>query len=308
MEVRVEQLTKVYGTQHAVDEVSFSLKPGEVVGFLGPNGAGKSTTMKIMTGFKPATKGEVLMGDLSIRENSLDIRKRIGYLPENNPMYLEMYVHEYLRFVGRLHGITGKTLKNRVVEVVQMTGLVPEQTKKITELSKGFRQRVGLAQALLHDPEFLILDEPTSGLDVNQVLPVRELIKSLGETKTVLFSSHILSEVEAIADRVIIINNGKIIADSPIEQLRQISSGSNVLDVEFERAGFAFEQIQEKVSGLSITTLSATTYRLQYGEGEDLRKLIYAQSVAQDNPILALTQGQSRLEDVFRELTTRDDA
>lgn len=221
MSIQIDNLTKVYGTQRAVDNISFSVPGGEVVGFLGPNGAGKSTTMKIMTGFMPPTSGQVWLDDHNIQDHSLTIRRRIGYLPENNPLYLEMYVHEFLRFTGRLYGLGRRTLDERVPTVIHQTGLEPEQHKRLGMLSKGYRQRAGLAQALIHDPQVLILDEPTSGLDPNQVLEIRELIRELGRTKTILFSSHILSEVEAIASRIILIHQGSIRLNTPMEELRR---------------------------------------------------------------------------------------
>jgi ABC-2 type transport system ATP-binding protein len=221
MSIRVANLVKAYGEQLAVNDVSFDVPSGQIVGFLGPNGAGKSTTMKIITGFLPATSGTVMLEDLDVRRHSLDVRRRIGYLPEHNPLYMEMYVQEFLRFVGRLYGLRTASLKERVSAVIDQTGLGPEAHKKIGMLSKGYRQRVGLAQALVHDPEVLILDEPTSGLDPNQVVEIRSLIQSLGETKTVLFSSHVLSEVEAIADRIVIIHQGQLRTNTLMDDLQK---------------------------------------------------------------------------------------
>lgn len=219
MALVVQELTKIYGTQKAIDNVSFTIEKGEIVGFLGPNGAGKSTTMKIITGFISPTAGSVELDGLKQNESGLDMRRRIGYLPEHNPLYLDMYVHEFLRFVGRLYGMKGSLLKTRLLQVIEMTGLGPEQHKKIAMLSRGYRQRVGLAQALIHDPELLILDEPTSGLDPNQVVEIRNLIKEVGRTKTVLFSSHILPEVQTVAQRVIVIHQGTIRADGQLKEL-----------------------------------------------------------------------------------------
>ncbi|GAJ13209.1 unnamed protein product, partial [marine sediment metagenome] len=212
MSIIAENITKLYGAQKALDEVSFRIKSGEVVGFLGPNGAGKSTMMKIITGYLPPSSGTVVVNNLDVMEHPLEVKKQIGYLPENNPLYHEMYVREYLKFVAGIYKLGNQT-KQRMEEIIRQTGLEPEQKKKIGALSKGFRQRVGLAQALIHDPQVLILDEPTSGLDPNQIVEIRNLISEAGKEKTVLLSTHIMQEVEAICDRIIIIHNGKIVAD-----------------------------------------------------------------------------------------------
>lgn len=221
MSILVSQLTKQYGSQKAIDSLSFELRPGEIVGFLGPNGAGKSTTMKLLTGYLRPTEGRAVVNGHDLAEVPMRARRAIGYLPEHNPLYLDMYVREFLRFVGRLYGMRAKPLKMRVDEMVRLCGLSEEQHKKIGQLSKGYRQRVGLAQALLHDPPVLILDEPTTGLDPNQLTEIRNLIRTAGANKTVLFSTHIMQEVEALCDRVIIISKGKIVADSPLAILRQ---------------------------------------------------------------------------------------
>ncbi len=221
MSIEVKNLTKTYGEQNAVDNASFSVKKGEVVGFLGPNGAGKSTTMKIITGYLPATEGEVLVCDIKVDAEHVETQRKIGYLPETNPMYFDMYVREYLIFCAGVHGIKGKKAHERVEEVIKMTGLTPESKKIIASLSKGYKQRVGLAQALLHDPEVLILDEPTSGLDPNQIIEIRNLISTAGKEKTVLLSTHIMQEVEAMCDRVIIINKGRIVANDKITDLQE---------------------------------------------------------------------------------------
>src|SRR6056297_72419 len=220
MSIQVKDLTKIYGAQKAIDQISFEIETGEIVGFVGPNGAGKSTTMKILTGFIPPTSGNAKINTLDLIENSLEIRKHIGYLPENNPLYLDMYVKEYLEFVSGIYKL-GKQTKSRIEEIIEQTGLTIERKKKIGALSKGYRQRVGLAQALIHDPSILILDEPTSGLDPNQIIEIRNLISSIGKEKTVLLSTHIMQEVEAICDRIIIINKGKIVADDSIANIHK---------------------------------------------------------------------------------------
>jgi ABC-2 type transport system ATP-binding protein len=229
MSIQVTNLSKIYGTQRAIDGISFNLKPGEIVGFLGPNGAGKSTTMKILTGYLKPTSGTALVSDFDVITQPMPARRAIGYLPEHNPLYLDMYVKEFLLFSGKLYGMGGDILKTRVDEMVLMCGLEAEKHKKIGQLSKGYRQRVGLAQSFLHNPEVLILDEPTTGLDPNQILEIRELIRTAGRNKTVLFSTHIMQEVEALCDRVIIINKGKVVSDSSLDMLRQ--AGGSLEDI-----------------------------------------------------------------------------
>jgi ABC-2 type transport system ATP-binding protein len=221
MSIEVNNLTKTYGSQRAIDGISFSLKPGEIVGFLGPNGAGKSTTMKILTGYLHASSGIAKVADFDVISQAMPARRAVGYLPEHNPLYTDMYVREFLLFSGKLYGMRGTNLKSRVDEMVALCGLEAEKKKKIGQLSKGYRQRVGLAQSFLHDPSVLILDEPTTGLDPNQILEIRELIRKAGHNKTVLFSTHILQEVEALCDRVIIINKGKVVSDTSLQILRQ---------------------------------------------------------------------------------------
>ncbi len=221
MSIQIQNLTKTYGQQKAVDDISFEVKAGEIVGFLGPNGAGKSTTMKIVTGYLAATNGSVLVNGFDVRTQSMAVRQHIGYLPEHNPLYLEMYVKEFLQFVGNLYDIKGATLRNRVAEMIELCGLGLEQHKKIGQLSKGYRQRVGLAQSLIHNPSVLVLDEPTTGLDPNQIVEIRTVIKNVGQDKTVLFSSHIMQEIEAICNRVVVINHGKIVSDSTLASLKQ---------------------------------------------------------------------------------------
>src|SRR5580698_3628220 len=231
MSIEVKDLVKIYGEQKAVDSISFAVGKGEIVGFLGPNGAGKSTTMKILTGYLGQDGGEAVVCDISVREHPLETKKKIGYLPEANPLYPDMYVREYLDFIADIHRVTDK--KKRIETVITLVGLTVESRKKLGQLSKGYKQRVGLAAALLHEPEVLILDEPTSGLDPNQIIEIRDVIRTLGKDKTVLFSSHILQEVEALCDRVVIINKGKLVADSPLSQLRAQNAGTNTVQVAF---------------------------------------------------------------------------
>jgi ABC-2 type transport system ATP-binding protein len=221
MSIKVQNLSKVYGTQRAVDNISFEVSKGEIIGFLGPNGAGKSTTMKILTGYIPATEGTAEVNGFDVRTSPMQVKTHIGYLPEHNPLYLDMYVKEFLDFAGSLYGLKGRTLQIRIDETIERVGLGLEKHKKIGQLSKGYRQRVGLAQALIHNPDVLILDEPTTGLDPNQLVEIRDLIKNVGKDKTVIFSTHIMQEVEAICDRVVIINCGKIVADSTLSELKK---------------------------------------------------------------------------------------
>lgn len=229
MSIRIQHLTKIYGSQKAVNDISFDVNPGEIMGFLGPNGAGKSTTMKIATGYLSATSGRVEVCGFAVAQQSMEVRRKIGYLPEHNPLYTEMYIKEFLRFVGSLYGLKGEKLTLRVSEMIEICGLGVEQGKKIGQLSKGYRQRVGLAQALIHNPPVLILDEATTGLDPNQIVEIRNLIKTVGKEKTVLFSSHIMQEVEAICDRAVIINRGQIVANSTLAELQ--SEGKSLEEV-----------------------------------------------------------------------------
>jgi ABC-2 type transport system ATP-binding protein len=229
MSITVQQLSKVYGQQRAVDSITFEIEKGEIVGFLGPNGAGKSTTMKILTGYLAATEGTAQINGLEVSQNAIEVKKQVGYLPEHNPLYLEMYVEEFLEFVGQLYGLKGKTLQERVGELIELVGLTPERKKKIAQLSKGYRQRVGIAQALIHNPNVLILDEPTTGLDPNQLTEIRNLIKTVAKEKTIILSTHIMQEVEALCSRVIIINKGKIVVDATLESLQK--EGRKIEDI-----------------------------------------------------------------------------
>ena len=302
MGISVQSLTKIYGAQRAIDQVSFQVATGEIVGFLGPNGAGKTTTMKIITCFLPPSSGTVEVNDLNIFDHSLEIRNMIGYLPEHNPLYKDMYVHEYLRFVGRLYKMDRRTLQSRVDNVIEMTGLTREQHKKIGALSKGYRQRVGLSQALIHDPEILILDEPTTGLDPNQIVEIRNLIKEISKEKTIIFSTHILSEVEAIADRVIIIDRGKIVAD---ENRRELLSASEQLVVRFtfEKPGFDFAPLMQGRQPVELITHSDREFTVVMPKDLDLRPQIMEASILAGNSIDLMQRDQRTLEEIFRSLT-----
>lgn len=298
MSIEVKNLFKYYGNQAAVKDVSFSVKSGEIVGFLGPNGAGKSTTMKIITGYINASQGEVSVCGKKVTVDTLETRKLIGYLPENNPLYLDMYVKEYLTFVGKIYRVPN--LKARVAEMIQKVGLELEQKKKIGQLSKGYRQRVGLAQAIIHDPEVLILDEPTSGLDPNQLADIRELIKSIGKEKTVMLSTHIMQEVEAICDRVVIINRGEIVADDKAKDL-QLEGSVQTVFVEFE--GSVSRNKLKKIPGVGRVEQVQDGWLLETSEDIDLRKNIA--QFAQQNDLLAVTlrKEEKSLEEVFKQLT-----
>ncbi|HLV42060.1 MAG TPA: gliding motility-associated ABC transporter ATP-binding subunit GldA [Brumimicrobium sp.] len=301
MSISVKHLTKFYGEQAAVNNISFEAKKGEILGFLGPNGAGKSTTMKIITTFIPATEGTVEVCGLDIKKNSLEVRKKIGYLPEHNPIYLNMYVKEYLHFVGSIYGI--KNIKERVQEVIELVGLQKEQHKVIETLSKGYRQRVGLAQAIIHDPEVLILDEPTSGLDPNQLVEIRELIRKIGKEKTVMLSTHIMQEVEAICDRVIIIDNGKLVADGKPSEL-QLDQKSQVIYVEFE--GKVAKNRLSSISQVSqIEKVNESTFLIRSNATVDLRKTIANWAQKEDLLILTIRREEKSLEEVFKEYTTK---
>ena len=301
MSIKLTGITKIYGKQKALDNVSFEIAPGEVVGLLGPNGAGKSTIMKILTCFIPPTSGEASVCNFDILEQSIEVRKKVGYLPENNPLYLDLYVEEFLSFI---YGILHNSARNpkRIAEIIELTGLQSEQHKKIGALSKGFRQRVGLAQALLHDPEVLILDEPSSGLDPNQLLEIRSLIKTIGREKTVMLSTHIMQEVEAICDRAIIIHKGKIVADDSTQNLHHITSSANVVKVEFSSAVDA--GLLAKINGVhTVITLSPVSFQLTAQSSQDIRPDVFKFAVEQNLTVLAMQKEELRLEEVFQELT-----
>ncbi len=300
MSIKVSQLTKVYGNQKAVNDVSFEVNQGDILGFLGPNGAGKSTTMKITTGFIPPSGGTVQVGDTDVTKNPIGARKQIGYLPEHNPLYLDMYVHEYLAFIGELHGLKGQKLRQRIAEMVSLCGLTVEQNKLIGTLSKGYRQRVGLAQALIHDPSVLILDEPTTGLDPNQLVEIRNLIKEISKDKTVVLSTHIMQEVKALCNRVIIIDKGNIVADDTVENLTE---SQQVLRVELQSS------INEKEleSFGSVQSVSKTIFEITHASKEDLRPKVFELAKKNDWVILSMQQQEKDLEQVFRNLTQTSD-
>lgn len=300
MSIEVKNLFKYYGDQAAVKDVSFSVKSGEIVGFLGPNGAGKSTTMKVITGFISASSGTVKVCGKPVTVNSLDTRKLIGYLPEHNPLYLDMYVKEYLTFVGNIYKVPN--IKDRVAEMIKKVGLDVEQNKKIGTLSKGYRQRVGLAQAIIHDPDVLILDEPTSGLDPNQLVEIRELIRSIGKEKTVMLSTHIMQEVEAICDRVIIINKGEIVADDKAKDL-QFDAQLQTVYVEFD--GKITKTMLRKIDAVRKVEAVNDGWLLESVAEDDLRKRVAR--FAQENDILLVTlkKEEKSLEEVFKNLTNK---
>ena len=301
MSIQISNLTKLYGTQKALNSVSFSVDKGEIVGFLGPNGAGKSTLMKILTGYLPATEGSAKVCDFEVSEHKLEVQKRIGYLPEHNPLYLDMYVREYLSFCAKVNTVDTNTIESVITE----TGLLPEANKKIGALSKGYRQRVGLASALLHNPDVLILDEPTTGLDPNQLVDIRQLIKTSGVDKTVFLSTHIMQEVEAICDRFIIINNGEIVADESLSDLRK--NQKQIIEVEFD---YRVETVAiERMPNLtSAKNTIGFVYELEFDTTEDMRPSVF--DFAHDNGLktLQLNQKNKNLEDLFRELTSKQPA
>tara|TARA_Y100000782_G_scaffold115455_1_gene158678 strand:- start:4188 stop:5099 length:912 start_codon:yes stop_codon:yes gene_type:complete len=301
MSIKVEGVTKNYGEQKALDNVSLEIKPGEIVGFLGPNGAGKSTMMKIITCFIPQSAGRVEVCGFDVEKDPMNVKKHIGYLPEHNPQYLEMYVKEYLLFVAKLHGV--KNAKERVKEMIDLVGLQVEQNKKIQALSKGYRQRVGLAQALLHDPDVLILDEPTTGLDPNQIVEIRNLIKTVGKAKTVMMSTHIMQEVEAICDRVIIINKGTIVADKPTAELQRQSSNVQLIEVEFDgKPGIA--QLKNIKGVKKARNVKGNTFEIEADAKGDVRSDVFQFAVDNGFKVLGLQVEEQDLEAVFQRLTS----
>jgi ABC-2 type transport system ATP-binding protein len=302
MSVIVKNLTKKYGEQKAVDSISFELKKGEITGFIGPNGSGKSTTMKSICGILTPDSGEILINTINVADSSIEIKKKTGYLPENNPLYFDMYVAEYLTYVGNIYKIP--KLKSRVAEIIQQTGLAPERHKKIGQLSKGYKQRVGLAQALIHNPEILILDEPTTGLDPNQLIEIRELIKHISVDKTVLLSTHILQEVEAICHKVIMIDKGKIVADSTTENIQKGSSDIQTVLVEFKEE--ISEEVIRKIPGVSnFRKQSEKIWLIESITNSDVRETIFRFALENKLNILELQTRRRSLEDSFRELSSK---
>ena len=303
MSIVVKEVSKQYGAQLAVSQVSFEVHTGEIVGFIGPNGAGKSTTMKMITGTLSPDKGSIWINGLPVLEHQREIRGMIGYLPENNPLYPDMYIREYLQYVAGLYSLKGKAARERISTVIEMTALTREISKKIGNLSKGYRQRVGLAQALIHNPGILVLDEPTSGLDPNQLVEIRSLVSSIGKEKTVLLSTHILQEVEAICDRVLIINNGKIVADEDAQRLKEKSEGQKQT-ILIEVDGSTDPEIWKKLPFIDdVKSIESNQFLLETNEIRDIRGDVFNFAVSQELTILSLSLKKKSLEEVFRELT-----
>jgi len=307
MDIIVDGITKKYGRQNAVEKLSFQVKTGEILGFLGPNGAGKTTTMKAITGYLETNEGDIEVGGISVNQNPEEVKKFIGYLPEHNPLYQDMPVIDYLKFIAGLHGVDKNRIENRVTEMIQVCGLKSEKHKKIRELSKGYKQRVGLAQALIHDPEVLILDEPTTGLDPNQIVEIRELIRKIGHEKTVILSSHILAEVEATCDRILIINNGKIVANGTAEELRRQAQGNEILKVELGNAtrneAFIALKSLPSVELVDFTDNEGTVFEVHSNKGQNSAKAIFDLCVKKGWFLAQLTPIETKLEDIFREVT-----
>ncbi len=299
MSIKVSRVSKSFGAQKALDDVTFSIEPGEIVGFLGPNGAGKTTMMRILTTYSRADSGDISVNSHDVVKEAGDVKRSIGYLPEHNPLYLELYVREYLKFIASIYKVDGQ----RLTEVVTQTGLQPQSHKKIGQLSKGYRQRVGLAAALLHDPEVLILDEPTTGLDPNQLIDIRKLIRQIGKEKTILLSTHILKEVEAVCDRVLIINNGKIVADVKLEDLRE--SEDQIIEVEFD---YRVEEVllQKLPHAKSVNNTHGFVYEIVFNTDKDMRPAVF--DFAHDNELktLQLSRKNKNLESLFLEVTATD--
>ncbi|TAF32377.1 MAG: gliding motility-associated ABC transporter ATP-binding subunit GldA [Cytophagales bacterium] len=306
MSLEIKNLTKIYGTQKAVDDISFIAPKGEIVGFLGPNGAGKSTTMKISTGFLMPSSGSVSVCGINVQQNSLAARQKLGYLAEHNPLYLDMYVPDYLKFSAELHNIKGALFKTRLKEVIQLCGLQESQGKLIGQLSKGFRQRVGLAQALIHDPEVLILDEPTTGLDPNQIFEMRSVIKQISSQKTIVFSTHIMQEVQALCQRVVIINKGKIVANSTLQDLQAETSGKALLvtfveSIDTEKI-MALQGVK-RVEALKDAAKPFTYKLFLHAESLDLRAELFKLAVAENWTLLEQKEIENSLESIFKKLT-----
>lgn len=309
MSVTVSNLTKKYQTQRAVDNISFEVKTGEVLGFLGPNGAGKTTTMKIITGYMAPSEGDAKVNGISVLEEPEKVKKMIGYLPESNPLYHDMPVLEYLEFIAELQNVPKEKIKDRIAQMVKICGLNVEKHKKIGELSKGYKQRVGLAQALIHDPEILILDEPTTGLDPNQIVEIRNLIREIGREKTVILSTHILPEVEATCDRILIINDGKIVADGTSESLRKQAQGQEILKVGISEANdknTVIKEIQNLSTVAMVDPLNESDFTFYVNSKKEVssKKEIFEMCVKNKWVLSELTPIETKLEDIFRDLTT----
>ena len=311
MEVSVENITKTYGLQKAVDNISFKVNTGEIVGFLGPNGAGKTTTMKIITCFMPPNNGDVRVGGISVLENPEEVKKYIGYLPESNPLYKEMAIIDYLHYVAEIQGVLPGKIKERIFEMIRVCGLKNEKYKKIGELSKGYQQRVGLAQALIHNPAVLILDEPTSGLDPNQIVEIRELIKKIGKEKTVILCSHILAEVEATCDRIVIISNGKLVADGTASNLRKQAQNKEIVKVTIEDGdrNEIYQALRniETVEMVDLLPDHTQSFEVQSKADAVSRKNIFRVCVEKGWSLTEMTPVERKLEEVFRDLTTNDE-
>lgn len=302
MSIQVQNLTKIYGEQKAVNGISFEVRKGEILGFLGPNGAGKSTTMKIATGYLGASDGQVLIGGIDVSKEPLGAKQITGYLPEHNPLYLDMYIHEFLAFSAKVNKMKSGEIKPAVKRVVEMCGLTLEQNKKIGQLSKGYRQRVGLAQALLHDPEVLILDEPTTGLDPNQILEIRKLIKEVSKDKTVIFSSHIMQEVEALCDRVVVINKGQLVADKPIEEFSKGLSDETLLRVEF-KSDVDMSMLESIDEIINVKSVSDGVYQLQVANSEEARSAVFRLAGEKNLPLVGLQEEENSFDEIFHLLT-----
>lgn len=300
MSIEVKNVTKIYGEQRALNDVSFSINSGNIVGFLGPNGAGKSTMMKIITCYLPQSEGSVKVCGFDVVENPIEVKKRVGYLPEHNPLYPEMYVREYLEFIAGVHKIPNK--QRRIDEMIDLVGLTIERKKKIGALSKGYRQRVGLAQAMIHDPEVLILDEPTTGLDPNQIVEIRNLIKSIGENRTVMLSTHLMQEVEAICDQVMIINRGNIVANDKAENLRAFQN-QQMIRVEFDKS--VAPNMLKTIAGVThVERVNDKTWLLGSASDKDVRQAVFAFAVEKELSVLTIQKEEKRMEDIFKKLTS----
>jgi ABC-2 type transport system ATP-binding protein len=307
MDIQINNLSKKYGPQIAVDNISFEVKTGEILGFLGPNGAGKSTSMKMITGYLGIGEGDILIGGRSVRDHGDELKKHIGYLPENNPLYLDMPVVDYLHFCAALQSVPGDKIENRTRSMIRMCGLNAEKHKKIGELSKGYRQRVGLAQAMIHDPEVLILDEPTTGLDPNQIVEIRRLIRELGKEKTVILSTHILPEVEATCDRILIINRGKIVADGTPDLLRKQATGGELLKVRLEdgSADDVLSALNDlaSVEKAAMLDMALNRFEVHSKPGQSSKRGIFQLCMQQGWTLTESVPVETRLEDIFRNLT-----